>query len=227
MGRRQFAAMVRKDVLTELRSRQTVVSVLLFVVLAMVIFHFAFDPGGGADTSVLAGGMLWVLFAFASLLALNRTFAQEQDEDLLDALLLCPVDRVVVFAAKATANLLFLLVVEVIVVPLFGLFFVEGGLLRHLGPLALTILLGDVGICVVGTLLATMVASTRARDLLLPIVFLPLAVPLVIAATSASTALLAQDAGLGAVGGRLLFMAGYDAVFLVAAWGTYDHLLGE
>jgi heme exporter protein B len=225
-ARRQFLALVRKDILIELRTREMLLSMFLFAVLALVVFHYAF-AADGRDITGSAGGMLWVVFLFAALLGLNRSFGREKDEGCLDGLLLCPVDRVLVFLAKAAANLVFLLVIQVLVVPVFVLFFVQRGFGAHAGSLALVVALADVGICVLGTLLATLAAGTRARDLLLPVAFLPLAVPLFIAATSATTDIVAGGAAFGDVLGRLGFLAAYDVVFLVVAYGTYDYLLGE
>lgn len=222
----QFAALLHKDLLRELRTRETLVSMLLFVLLALVIFHYAFDVGAGGLTR-LTGGMLWVTFVFAVLLGLNRTFAQEKDEHCLDGLLLCPVDRVVIFAAKTAANLVFVLVIQAAAVPVFSVFFVQRDYLGQLPAFLAVLLLADLGICALGTLLATISMSTRARDLLLPVLFLPLVVPLVIAASSATTMALADGAGFGELAGRLLFLSGFDLVFLVAAWGTYDYAIGE
>ena len=222
----QFAALLHKDLLRELRTRETLVSMLLFVLLALVIFHYAFDVGAGS-LARLTGGMLWVTFVFAVLLGLNRTFAQEKDEHCLDGLLLCPVDRVVIFAAKTAANLVFVLLIQAAAVPVFSVFFVQRDYLGQLPAFLAVLLLADLGICALGTLLATISMSTRARDLLLPVLFLPLVVPLVIAASSATTMALAEGAGFGRLAGRLLFLAGFDLVFLVAAWGTYDYVIGE
>ena len=226
MSRRQFLALLRKDVLVELRTREMLLSMFLFAILAMVVFHYAFAPGR-ADLTSLAGGMLWVVFLFASLLGLNRSFGRERDEGCLDGLLLCPVDRVVVFLAKATANLLFLALIQLLVTPVFALFFVERGFGGQATSFALVVLLADVGISALGTLLATLAAGTRARDLLLPVLLLPLAIPLFMAATSATTAIVATGAGLTSLAGRLGFLAVSDAVSLVVAYGPYDHLLVE
>ncbi len=171
--------------------------------------------------------MLWVTFLFGALLGLNRSFAQEKDEGCLDGLLLCPVDRVTIFLAKTAANLLLLLAIQVVAVPVFTLFFVERSYLGDLPLLVLVVLLADLGICALGTLLATISMNSRARDLLLPVLFLPLIVPLLIAATSATTAVFAGDTGLGDLAVRLVFLAAFDAVFLVAAYGTYDFAIGE
>lgn len=226
MGR-QLKAMLRKDIVSELRTKEMLVSMFLFAVLAMIVFHYAFTVRGDVDLTYFTGGMLWVVFVFSSLLGLNRSFVHEKDEGCLDGLLLCPVDRVTIFFAKALGNLIFLLVVQVLTVPVFTLFFVSRGYFGDLASFLGVLLLADIGICSLGTLLATISMNTRARDLLLPIVFLPLIVPLLVAATSATTGIFAHTSTTGSTVTRLLFMAGYDAVFLVAAWGTYDFAIGE
>ncbi len=227
MGFRQYRAMVRKDLLVELRTRETVVAMFLFVVLAMVVFHYAFTVAGGGALSFFTGGMLWVVFVFGALLGLNRSFAHEKDEGVLDGLLLCPVDRVTIFFAKMTGNLIFLGLIQVVAVPVFALFFAPHGMAAHLAALLVLIALADLGIAALGTLLATIAMQTRARDLLLPIVFLPLVIPLVIAAASGTSALLSGGAGAPGVLGRLVFLLVYDGVFLVLAYGTYDVAMGE
>jgi heme exporter protein B len=227
VGLRQFKAMVRKDIVSELRSRETVVSMFLFVVLAMVVFHYAFTVPGGGDLSFYTGGMLWVVFVFGALLGLNRSFAHEKDEGCLDGLLLCPVDRVTIFLAKMTANLIFLGLIQLLAVPVFALFFAAGRMAAHLPAFLALVVLADVGIAALGTLLATIAMHTRARDLLLPILFLPLVIPLLIAAASGTSAVLAGSAGSVSVLGRLAFLLVYDGVFLVLAYGTYDVAIGE
>jgi heme exporter protein B len=227
MGFRQYRAMVRKDLLSELRTRETVVAMFLFVVLAMVVFHYAFTVAGGGALSFYTGGMLWVVFVFGALLGLNRSFAHEKDEGALDGLLLCPVDRVTIFFAKMTGNLIFLGLIQIVAVPVFALFFAPHGMAAHLAALLVLIVLADLGIAALGTLLATIAMQTRARDLLLPIVFLPLVIPLVIAAASGTSALLSGGAGAPGVLGRLVFLLVYDGVFLVLAYGTYDVAIGE
>lgn len=227
MAWRQFRAILRKDLTRELRARETLVSMLLFVLLAMVVFHYAFAAREDADLTAFTGGMLWVTFIFAMLLGLNRSFAQEKDERCLDGLLLCPVDRIVIFLAKTAANLVFLVAIQAVAVPVFALFFVHRGFATDLPLFLAVLLLADVGICAPGTLLATISMNTRARDLLLPVVFLPLIVPVLIAATAATTEIFAGDASLGSVAARLLFLLGFDVVFLVAAYGTYDVAIGE
>ncbi len=173
----------------------------LFVVLAMVVFHYAFTVPGGGDLSFYTGGMLWVVFVFGALLGLNRSFAHEKDEGCLDGLLLCPVDRVTIFLAKMTANLIFLGLIQVLAVPVFALFFASGRMATHLPAFLALVVLADLGIAALGTLLATIAMHTRARDLLLPILFLPLVIPLLIAAASGTSAVLVGRGRLG-VGAR-------------------------
>jgi len=226
-GWAQFRAIVRKDLIRELRTRDMLISMILFVLLAMVVFRYAFSVRERTDLTFFTGGMLWVTFIFAMLLGLNRSFAQEKDERCLDGLLLCPVDRVTICLAKTAGNLIFLLIVQAVAVPVFTLFFVERSYLGDLLPFLAVLLLADVGICVLGTLLATISMNTGSRDLLLPILFLPLSVPGLLAATGATTLIFAEGAGFGDLTTRLLFLLGFDAVFLVAAWGTYDFAIGE
>jgi heme exporter protein B len=226
-GRRQFMAILRKDLIRELRTREMLISMILFVLLAMVIFHYAFTVKEGADLTFFTGGMLWVTFIFAMLLGLNRSFAQEKDERCLDGLLLCPVDRVTIFLAKTAGNLIFLLIIQVVAVPIFTLFFVERSYAGDLLQFLVVLLLADLGICALGTLLATISMNTRSRDLLLPIIFLPLIVPVLIAATGATTLIFAEGADFSSLLARVLFLLGFDAVFLVAAYGTYDFAIGE
>ena len=223
----QIGAILRKDLIRELRTRDMLVSMALFALLAMVIFHWAFTVRGDTDLTYFTGGMLWVTFVFAMLLGLNRSFAQEKDEHCLDGLLLCPVDRVTIFLAKTVGNLIFLLIIQAVAVPVFTLFFIERSIIGDLPPFLAVLLLADLGICSLGTLLATISMNTRSRDLLLPILFLPLIVPVLIAATGATTLVFAEGASLGTLVARMLFLLGFDAVFLVAAWGTYDFAIGE
>jgi heme exporter protein B len=224
---RQLYTIVKKDVISELRTKEMLLSMFLFAVLAMVVFHFAFSVREDTDLTYFTGGMLWVTFIFGALLGLNRSFVHEKDEGCLDGLLLCPVDRVTIFLAKMIGNLVFLLVIQALAVPIFTLFFVKTSYAADLPAFLAVLLLADIGVCAVGTLLATISMNTKARDLLLPIVFLPLIIPVLIAATAATTGIFAQTASLGSLGAKLGFLAAYDAIFVLAAYGTYDFAIGE
>jgi heme exporter protein B len=193
----------------------------------MIIFHYAFGVRENVDLTYFTGGMLWVTFIFAMLLGLNRSFAQEKDERCLDGLLLCPVDRVTIFLAKMTANLIFLGLIQLLAVPVFVVIFASGRVASHVPVFLALIVLADLGIAALGTLLATISMNTRARDLLLPILFLPLAIPLLIAAASGTSVVFSGAAGAGGLPARLAFLLVYDGVFLVLAYGTYDFAIGE
>ncbi|MFZ3062960.1 MAG: heme exporter protein CcmB [Actinomycetota bacterium] len=222
---RQSWAILKKDLVLELRTKEMLTSMFLFIVLAMIVFNYAFGSNV-QDFTPLAAGMLWVAFVFTSLLGLNRSFVHEKDEECLDGLLLCPVDRPVIFIAKAAGNFVFLSIVEVMAVPIFVIFFMKG-VFPNLGWLALTIFLGNLGICGVGTLLATISVNTKARDLMLPILFLPLAVPVLVAATSATNHIFLSQESLVELYVWLRFMAVYDIIFLMVAYATYDFVIGE
>lgn len=222
---RQSWAILKKDLILELRTKEMLTSMFLFIVLAMIVFNYAFGSNV-QDFTLLAAGMLWVAFVFTSLLGLNRSFVHEKDEECLDGLLLCPVDRPVIFIAKAAGNFVFLSIVEVMAVPIFVIFFMKG-VFPNLGWLALTIFLGNLGICGVGTLLATISVNTKARDLMLPILFLPLAVPVLVAATSATNHIFLFRKPLVELYVWLRFMAVYDIIFLMVAYATYDFIIGE
>jgi len=229
---RLFLTLVRRDVVAETRRLQAVLSMAIFALVVMVVLHYGWGVGPGdasepaRSTETVPAAMLWVVFVFAAILGLGRTFAPEREDDCLDGLLLLPVDRFTLFLAKATTNLLLLIVLQIAVVPVFALFFLETGV-THLPAFIPVALLADVGMAAVGTLLAALVLRARSRDLVLPVVMLPLLVPLVIAATSATGAVVDGGADLAEVAGRLGFLAGYDAVMLLLAWGTFGILVSE
>jgi len=229
---RQYLTLVARDLLGEIRRLQSLLSMIVFAVVAMVVLHYGWNAGAGSEQDLATPGgrvpaaMLWVVFIFAAIIGFGRTYGQEREDDCLDGLLLMPVDRFVLFLAKATVNLLLLVALQVVTVPVFALFFLEASAWQLLA-LTPVVLLADVGMAAVGTLLATLVLHARSRDLVLPVALVPLLVPLLIAATSATGTVLDQGAGLGAVAGRLGFLATYDAVMLLIAWSTCEILMGE
>ena len=203
--------LVRKDLRLELRARDTVPAMALFVIASLVVFHFAL-PGDSGDLA--AYGLLWVALIFTALLGLVRGFAAEREEGLLDALVLAPVDRSTIWLAKALAVLAFLVFAELVALPAFALFFTTVSWATVAG-----VALADVGICTVGTLLAAMAAASRTRELLLPLLFLPLAIPIVVGGVGASVV---------ADPGRYLgFLAGYDAIFAIISWASFEYVVTE
>jgi len=163
-------ALARKDLLLELRARDTLPAMLLFVVSVLVVFHFALPQNASARASL---GLLWVAILFTALLGLGRAFVAEREQGVLDGLVLAPSDRSAIWVGKVVATLAFLGVAEVVALPAFALFFTSIDATTVAG-----VALADIGICAVGTLLAAMAAAGRARELLLPLLFLPLAIPL-------------------------------------------------
>lgn len=224
----QYRALLAKDVRQELRTREMLTSMAVYALLVLTVYGAALaQVGDGLQVLSFAGGLLWALIVFTSLLGLNRSFSHETESGCLEGILLAPVDRAVVFLAKATANLLFLLVVEVLAVPLFFVLFLSGAELPATTPMiALPLLAGTVGVAGVGTLLSTMAIDTRGRDVLLAILFIPVAFPLIYACVSATTvAFLGVEGTLSTFWTSLALAAAYDVVMLAAAWGLYEFLL--
>jgi heme exporter protein B len=204
------AALARKDLLLELRGRDTLPAMLLFVVSMLVAFRFALP----AEQEGAAEGLLWVAIVFTALLGLTRAFVPEREQGVLDALVLAPCDRSAIWLGKVVSVFTFLVLVEVIAVPAFAIFFVPLGW----APLA-AILLANVGICAVGALLSAMAVAGRARELLMPLLFLPLAIPIVVGGVGATVV----DEPLRYLG----FLALYDTVFAILAWATFEYVVVE
>lgn len=225
----QYRALLAKDVRRELRTREMIVSMVLYAVLAIVVYgvSLAFARPGTGLLDVSAG-LLWAMVAFTSLLGLNRSFASEEEGGCIEGLLLAPMDRGVIFLAKATSNLLFLLLVEAVSVPLFFLFFSGAAAPAPTMPLIVApLLLGSVGIAGMGTLLATITASTRGRDVMLALLFVPVAFPLLYACVSATSAVLLGGDALEGLAASLALAAGYDAVMLSVSWLLYQFVVGS
>jgi heme exporter protein B len=205
------AALTRKDLRVELRARDTLPAMLLFVLSTLVVFHFAVPEGAGDDA---AYGLLWVAIVFTALLGLARAWVPEHEHGVLDGLVLAPCDRSAIWLGKTLATLAFLLAAQAVALPAFVLFF---------APLDWTalagVLLADLGICAVGSLMAALAAAGRARELLLPLLFLPLAIPLVVGGVGAAVS---PD------GERyLLLLALYDAIFAVLSWASFEYVVTE
>jgi heme exporter protein B len=208
---RDVATLARKDLLLEFRARDTVPAMLLFVVAALVVFHFALPE---SSSNLAAYGLLWVAIVFTALLGLVRSFSAERDQGVMDGLVLAPCDRSAIWLAKALAMLAFLVLAELVALPAFAIFFsgVDGTTVAGIA-------LANLGICAVGTLLAAMAAASRARELLLPLLFLPLVIPVVVGGVGASVV---DD------GGRYLgLLAVYDAIFAIICWASFEYVVTE
>lgn len=223
--RRQYAALVRKDLRLEMRTRDTFASMALFVVIAMVILQFGFGTREGNLTR-FSGGLLWIPLAFAAVLGVGRSFVAEREQRVLDGLLVAPVSRFVILLARATAIIGYLVAVELLAIPLLGVFFVRGDYWGDVGWVALACLLANIGIGIVGTLVASMAVFTRARELVVPVIFLPLLVPVVIAAAGAThSAVVAND--LVQYRNYCLFLVAYAVLFALVAFATFDAVFDE
>ncbi|GAB4498638.1 MAG: heme exporter protein CcmB [Anaerolineales bacterium] len=216
-------AIARKDLAAEFRSRELLSAMLVFSMLVILIFNFALELDVKVRQSVTAG-VLWTTFAFAGTLGLNRSMAVEKDRGCMDGLLLAPVDRSAIFFGKAISNLVFMLVVEAIVIPLYAMLYNETRIfqLEFLGVL----LLGSIGYIAVGTLLSAMSVQTRTRDVLLPILLFPVAVPVLLAAVKASGGIVA-GLPFEEILTPLNLLVVYDVVFIAASFMIFDYVVEE
>ena len=200
-----------KDLRLELRSRDTVPAMLLFVVSTLVVFNFALPAGASADA---AYGLLWAALVFTAILGLTRAFAAEREQRVLDGLVLAPSDRSAIWLGKVIAVVAFLALAEIVALPAFALFFQPVS-----WELVAGVALASVGFAAVGTLLAAMAAASRARELLLPLLFLPLVIPIVVGGVGAS---IADDPGR-----YLGFLALYDLIFAILSWASFEYVVTE
>ena len=208
---RDVAALARKDLLLELRARETLPAMLLFVLATLVAFRFALPSDASERASI---GLLWVAILFTALLGITRAFIPEREQRVLDGLVLSPVDRSAIWLGKVVATLAFLGAAELVALPAFALFFDAVG-----WSTVAAVVLADIGICAVGAILAAMAAAGRARELLFPVLLLPLSIPILVG-------------GVGAAVGDdparyLAFLALYDAVFAILAWASFEYVVTE
>ena len=223
---RQMRALLLKDLRLELRTRDTAVAMVLFVVLAMLIFQFAVGSRG-TDLTPYAGGILWATLSLTAVLGVGRSWVPEREQRVLDGILSAPVPRLVLLTSKAGTIYAYLLAVEIVAVPLMALFFVRGSVAGDLGLIALTCLLANLGIAVLGSLYACLALFARARELLLPVLFLPSLLPVVIAAAGAVNAVAGGTNDLAEYRGYSLFLAVYAVIFGLVAYATYDHVFDD
>lgn len=223
-SRSAFAALLAKDLRTELRTMRSLPAMVLFAVTTFIIFRYGLDRTTLSGS--LAGGVLWTSLLFAGILGINRIFVSELEEGGFDAIRLAPVDRTVLFTSKASALFIYLAVLEVIVVPVFALFFLPDW--SALIPLLPVLVGANLGFAVLGTLISSMAVNSRARDLLVPLLLLPLVVPLMIAVTAASAGLFdAAGPDYEGFGTWLLVVGLYDGIFLLVGYAVFDFLLED
>jgi heme exporter protein B len=219
---RKVLAILGKDISAELHTKEMISAMLVFSALAVLIFSFALDLRGEIAEAA-APGVLWTTIAFAGTLGLSRSMAREEQTGCIDGLLLAPIDRTAIFFGKAGGNVVFMAIVEVILLPLFSVFF-DVALMRVGVVLVLT--LGTLGYAAVGTLLAAIAVNTRAREVMLPVLLLPLAVPVLIGAVRATGGLL-EGATLGQVSGWIRILVVYDLVIIAVSLLTFGYVVQE
>jgi heme exporter protein B len=221
---RKILAIVWKDIVAELRTKEMFSAMFVFAVLVIVVFNFAFDLRvSGQRVREVAPGALWVAFAFAGILGLNRAFASEKDGGCLEGLLLAPVDHTAIYFGKMISTALFMIVVEALMLPVFTAFF--GVNLFDL-RLVFIVLLGTVGFAGVGTILSAMTAQTRAREVLLPILLLPVVAPVLIAAVKATSGIL-DGLTMTEIATWWQLLLAFDVLFPAVAFMTFDFIVKE
>jgi heme exporter protein B len=216
---------LRKDLQLELRTKESVPAMTLFTLTVYVLFHFGLDRD--SLDGELAAGVLWVTLLLAAVIGVSRLFAAEREQGGIDGLLLAPVDHTSLFLAKAAALFLFLVAVEVVAVPAFGLLLLGPGLGGALPELLAILALANLGIAAVGALVAALAAETRARELIVPLLLLPLLVPVLIASAQATEPLLRPEQGPEDLGRWLGLLTLYDVVFVLLSVAVFDYLLED
>jgi heme exporter protein B len=216
-------AIIFKDIVIEMRSKESVSSMLMFGVLVLAIFNFAFEPSS-VDRSLIAPGILWVAFSFAAILGLNRSLAMEMDNDCLQGLLLAPLQRGDLYLGKVASNFTFMMIAELIVLPIFVVFnnlkfnlqFVE---------IAGVACLGTIAIAAIGSILSTISANTRMREVMLPVLQIPLTVPVVIASVEATSMILSGE--MKGISSWLYLLAGFSIVYLTVSYLVFEFVVEE
>ncbi len=215
-------AITWKDTISEMRTKEIVSSVLVFTLLVLIIFNFAFDASP-ETMALLAPGILWVTFAFAGVLSLNRSFIPEKEQGCLDGLMICPISREVIYFGKMLGSLLFLLVIEAIALPIFVFLFNLPVLSLQL---VVTTVLTTIGFVAVGTLFSALAVNTKAREMVLPIIFLPIVAPIIIGAVKASGLAISGEPW-GALATWLGIIATFDVIFLVVPYLIFAFVIEE
>lgn len=228
----KFIEIAKKDLKQEFRTKQMLNSMVIFALLVIVIFSFAF----GNESSIfikdinkkvvdlLAPGMLWIAFTFAGMLGLSRSFAGEKEEGCLEGLKLCPVERAEIYNGKVISNAVLMFLMEITTIPIFVVLFNYD--LKNIPGLTLVIILGTSGFIFVGTLLSALTVNTRTREILLPVILFPVLIPVILSAVTATgTLLLSGD--IFEISGELQILAIYDIIFFVVAQLVFEYTIED
>jgi len=219
---RSVLAILWKDVLLEVRTKDIITSVFIFAILVVVVFNFAISPTP-TMLAVIAPGVVWIAFTFSGLLGMNRSLIVEKDKGNLDGLLLAPVGRDAIYYGKLLGSFLFMLVVELLMLPVFiVLFNVNLFALEFLAVMVLVTL----GFAAVGTVFAAIAVNTRSREIMLPVLFFPIVIPIIIGAVASTTSVL-EGGSWGEIGRWLQLVAIFDVAFLVVSSLSFEFVLGD
>ncbi len=223
-GLKQIITIVQKDLILEMRSKEIIVSMLVFSLIVVAVFNFIFDPGS-EQIRTTAPGILWIAIIFASNLGLSRSFAREHENAHMQGILLCPVDRSLLYVAKVIGNIIFITIVEIISLPVMVVLF-DLNLQGVLPLLLLTLFLGTLGFAGVGTLFSTISANTKSREVMLPILLFPVTIPIILAA-SKSTSYLLAGREISQIWSWMRILIIFDVIFLVVCFLLYEYVLEE
>lgn len=228
----KFLEIARKDLKAEFRTKQMLNSMMIFALLVIVIFSFAFGNEASIFipalnkkiTDLLAPGMLWIAFTFAGMLGLSRSFAGEKEEGCLEGLKLCPVDRADIYNGKVLSNAVLMFLMEIATVPVFVVLFNYD--IKNILGLTLVVLLGTFGFILIGTLLSALTVDTRTREILLPVILFPVLLPVMISAISATGKMLATSE-VSEISGELRILAIYAVIFLILAQIVFEYTIED
>ena len=223
-GWRRVYFLFMKDLLVELRSREGFTTMLFFAVVMLFLFHFSLNPER-ENTTLLAPGLLWLACMFTGVLGLSKSFQAEQTNDCLEQLLIIPGDRGNIYLGKLLGNITLMLAVELLIIPLFALFF-QIDMWDMLLPLLLIVLLGTVGFAAIGTLFSALTANIRAREVLFPLLLFPLVVPVIIGTVTA-TGIVLSGGTLGEASAWLKLLGAFDTIFLTVAYLTFEFIVEQ
>ena len=228
----KFMEIARKDLKAEFRTKQMLNSMMIFALLVIVIFSFAFGNEAsifvqGINKKVvdlLAPGMLWIAFTFAGMLGLSRSFSGEKEEGCLEGLKLCPVDRSDIYTGKVISNAVLMFLMEITTIPIFVMLFSYD--IKNIPGLMLVVILGTFGFIFVGTLLSALTVNTRTRELLLPVILFPVLIPVILSAVTA-TGIMLGSGDLSDAAGELQVLAVYDVIFFVVAQLVFEYTIED
>ena len=228
----KFLEIARKDLKAEFRTKQMLNSMMIFALLVIVIFSFAFGNEASITipvlnrkiTDLLAPGMLWIAFTFAGMLGLSRSFAGEKEEGCLEGLKLCPVDRSEIYNGKVVSNAVLMFLMEITTVPVFIVLFSYN--IKNIPGLVVVVILGTFGFIFVGTLLSALTVNTRTREILLPVVLFPVLIPVILSAVTATGIMLASG-DISDIAGELQILAVYDIVFFIVAQLVFEYTIED